>query len=111
MRTSATAKFVSTPTRKIGAVAATIRGQKAAEALVTLSGLSQRATTPVGKVLASAIANAETNLNLRKSDLIIEQVLVGPGPSLKRFRPRARGAAGRIKKHSSHITVVVSDGQ
>jgi ribosomal protein L22 len=66
-------------------------------------------TTPVGKVLASAIANAENNHNAKVSNLIIESVLIGPGPTLKRSMPRAKGSASAIRKRSSHITVVVSD--
>ncbi len=110
MNVRATAKFVGTSHRKVGLVAAIIRGHKAKEAVTLLSQTPQRATEPVGKVLNSAIANAENNYRLKVADLIVESVLVGPGPTLKRFRPRAQGRAFPILKRTSHITVVLSDG-
>jgi len=111
MKTSATAKFVGTSARKTGLVAALIRGRRAVDAQVILRNTDKRATVPVGKALASAIANAENNNNARLADLIIESILIGPGPSLKRSRPRAKGSSSAILKRSSHITVVVSDGK
>jgi large subunit ribosomal protein L22 len=111
MKTQATAKFVGTSARKTGLVAGLIRGRRATEAQTILANTDKRATGPVGKVLASAIANAENNLGARVNDLMIESVLIGPGPSLKRSRPRSKGSANRILKRSSHITVVVTDGK
>lgn len=111
MKTSATAKFVGTSARKTGLVAALIRGRRVADAQTILLHTDKRATVPVGKVLASAIANAENNLNAKASDLVVESVLIGPGPTLKRSRPRAKGSASAIRKRSSHITVVVTDGK
>lgn len=109
MRTQATAKFVGTSARKVNLVAALIRGRKATDAQVVLANTAKRATDPVGEVLKSAIANAENNFNAKKAELVVESVFVGPGPTLKRFRPRARGAAGSIRKRTSHITVILSD--
>jgi large subunit ribosomal protein L22 len=111
MKTSATAKFVGTSARKTGLVAGLIRGRRALDALTILENTDKRATTPVGKVLASAIANAENNHNAKARDLVIESVLIGPGPTLKRSRPRGKGSASAIRKRSSHITVVVTDGK
>lgn len=111
MKTSATAKFVGTSARKTGLIAALIRGRRAIDAQTILANTDKRATVPVGKVLTSAIANAENNHNANAKDLIIESVLIGPGPTLKRSRPRAKGSASAIRKRSSHITVVVSDGK
>lgn len=111
MKASATAKFVGTSARKTGLVAALIRGRRAVEAQSILRNTDKRATIPVGKVLMSAIANAENNHNARLSDLVIESVLIGPGPSLKRSMPRAKGSSSAILKRSSHITVVVTDGK
>ena len=109
MKTSATAKFVGTSARKTGLVAALIRGRNAIDAGVILANTDKRATGPVGKVLASAIANAENNLGAKASTLVVESVYIGPGPTLKRSRPRAKGSASAIRKRSSHITVVVTD--
>jgi large subunit ribosomal protein L22 len=111
LKTQATAKFVGTSARKTGLVAALIRGRRALEARQILANTDKRATTPVGKVLESAIANAENNHGARSGDLIVESVLIGPGPTLKRSRPRAKGSASAIRKRSSHITVIVSDGK
>ena len=109
MKTSATAKFVGTSARKTGLVAALIRGRRALDAQVILLNTDKRATGPIGKVLKSAIANAENNLGAKVSSLTVESVLIGPGPTLKRSRPRAKGSASAIRKRSSHITVVLSD--
>ncbi len=109
MRTKATAKFVGTSARKTGLVAALIRGRRVIDAQDMLANTPKRAAVPVGKVLNSAVANAENNLKAKVSDLVIEQVLIGPGPTLKRGRPRAKGSSSSIKKRSSHITVIVTD--
>jgi large subunit ribosomal protein L22 len=111
MKTSATAKYIGTPARKTGLVAALIRGRRVGDALVILRNTDKRASVAVGKVLDSAIANAENNYNAKAKDLVIESVLIGPGPSLKRSRPRAKGSASAILKRSSHITVVLTDGK
>jgi large subunit ribosomal protein L22 len=109
MKTQATAKFVGTSARKTGLVAGLIRGRRAAEALVILENTNKRAVGPVGKVLASAIANAENNHSAKLADLVIESVLIGPAPTLKRSRPRGKGSASAIRKRTSHITVVLND--
>jgi len=111
MKTSATAKFVGTSARKTGLVAALIRGRRALDAQVILINTEKRASGPIGKVLASAIANAENNHNAKAANLQVESVLIGPGPTLKRSRPRAKGSASAIRKRSSHITVVITDVQ
>ncbi|HUC86927.1 MAG TPA: 50S ribosomal protein L22, partial [Candidatus Saccharimonadales bacterium] len=86
-----------------------IRGQRVQDAVTVLTQTPKRASGPVGKVLASAVANAENNHNASARNLVIESVLVGPGPTLKRFRPRAQGRAFPIRKRTSHITVVLRD--
>jgi large subunit ribosomal protein L22 len=110
MKTQATAKFVGTSARKTGLVAALIRGRRAIDARNILAVTNKRATVPVGKVLESAIANAENNHGMKAANLVIESILIGPGPTLKRSMPRAKGSSSAIRKRSSHITVVVSDG-
>jgi large subunit ribosomal protein L22 len=67
------------------------------------------AAEPVGKVLNSAIANAEHNHALDAEDLVVAEAFANEGPTLRRFRPRARGRSTRIRKRTSHITIVVSD--
>ena len=63
----------------------------------------------MGKVLDSAVANAENNNNLDADDLVVGQAYVDDGPTLKRFKPRAMGRASRIRKRTSHITVCVDE--
>lgn len=111
MKTQATAKFVGTSPRKIGLVAALIRGRRVGDARAVLANTNKRAVTPVSKALTSAVANAENNFNAKAAELVIESVLVGPAPSLKRSRARGKGSAAAILKRSSHITVVVTDGK
>jgi large subunit ribosomal protein L22 len=111
MKTQATAKFIGTSARKIGLVAALLRGRSVAEAQAILANTNKRAVGPVGKVLASAAANAENNFNAKPADLVVESVFVGPGPSLKRSRARGKGSAAPILKRTSHLTVVVTDGK
>ena len=86
-----------------------IRGLPVAEAEMVLAFTNRRATEPVGKVLKSAIANAEHNHSIEKDEMIVSECFADEGPTLRRFKPRARGRATRIDKRTSHITVVVSD--
>jgi large subunit ribosomal protein L22 len=85
-----------------------VRGMDVQEALDQLRFQPQAASEPIAKVIASAAANAEHNKQLDRSGLYISQAYVDEGPPLKRFRPRAQGRAFRIRKRTSHITVVVS---
>ena len=110
MKTQATAKFTGTSARKTGLVAGLIRGRRAAEAQVVLANADQRAAGLIGKVLASAIANAENNHGMKLRDLVVETVYVGVAKPLKRSRPRAKGSSAAILKRSSHVTVVLTDG-
>lgn len=109
MRVSATAKFVGTSARKIGLAAEIIRGQHATVATMLLARTPKRAADPVSEVLKSATANATNNHGMKKAELFVAEVLVGPGPTIKRWQPRARGASYKIRKRTSHITVILSD--
>ena len=103
----ATARYVRVSPMKARRVVDLIRGARAEDALVTLRFAPQDASEPVGKVLASAIANAENGQRLDRGSLVVSEAFVDEGPTLKRFRPRAQGRAFRIRKRTSHITVVV----
>ena len=85
-----------------------IRNKPASDALAVLKFAPQAASEPVAKVLASAIANAENNFDLDPQTLVVSRAYVDEGPTLKRFQPRAQGRAYRIRKRTSHITVVVT---
>ncbi|WP_281268713.1 50S ribosomal protein L22 [Vallicoccus soli] len=103
----AQARYVRMTPMKVRRVIDAIRGMKADQALATLQFAPQAASEPVGKVLASAVANAENNKRLDPDTLWVSAAYVDEGPTLKRFRPRAQGRAYRINKRTSHITVVV----
>ena len=103
----AIARHVRMSPTKVRRVVNLVRGMDAKEALVTLKFAPQAASEPVYKVLASAIANAESAENLRADELFVSQVFVDEGVTLRRIRPRAKGSASRILKRASHITVVV----
>ncbi|GAA3965159.1 50S ribosomal protein L22 [Actinomadura viridis] len=107
MEARAQARFIRVTPRKARRVVDLIRGLPAAEAQAVLRFAPQAASEPVGKVLASAIANAEHNFKLDTDTLVVSRAYVDEGPTLKRFRPRAQGRAYRINKRTSHITVVV----
>lgn len=105
----ATAKTVRIAARKVRLVIDLIRGKSIAEALAILQFTPRGASPVVAKVLNSAVANAENNFDLDRQDLVVSEAYVNEGPTLKRFRPRAKGSASPINKRTSHITVVVSE--
>jgi large subunit ribosomal protein L22 len=103
----AQAKYVRMTPMKCRRVIDLVRGLPVDEALDILRFDVHAASDPIYKVVASAVANAENNKSLDRRDLVIAQAYVDEGPTLKRFRPRAQGRAFRIRKRTSHITVVV----
>lgn len=109
MEARAIAKFIRVSPRKARMVVDLVRGKKLEEALAILRYTPNKAADVVTKVVKSAAANAEHNYEMDKDDLVISQIFVDQGPSLKRVMPRAMGRADIIKRKTSHITVVVSD--
>ncbi len=103
----ATARYVRVSPRKARRVTDLVRGMPVDEATAILRFAPQAASEPVGKVLASAVSNAEEVEQLDPQGLVVTRAMVDEGPTLKRFRPRAQGRAARIRKRTSHITVVV----
>lgn len=110
MEARAQARYVRVTPMKARRVVDLIRGMQASDAQDVLRFAPQAASEPVGKVLASAIANATNNHAMDARQLVVAQAFVDEGPTLKRIRPRAQGRAYRIGKRTSHITVIVSDG-
>jgi large subunit ribosomal protein L22 len=109
MEARAQARYVRVTPMKARRVVDLVRGMDATEAQAVLRFTPQAASVPVGKVLDSAIANAAHNYDHPDaSSLVISEAYVDEGPTLKRFRPRAQGRAYRIRKRTSHITVVVA---
>lgn len=109
MEARAIAKFIRVSPRKARMVVDLVRGKKLEEALAILRYTPNKAADVVTKVVKSAAANAEHNYEMDKDDLVISQIFVDQGPTLKRVMPRAMGRADIIKRKTSHITVVVSD--
>lgn len=105
----ATAKTVRTSPRKARIVIDLIRGKNVAEAISILKFTPNKAAGLIEKVLMSAIANAENNYDLDVEKLVVSEAFVNEGPTMKRFRPRAKGSASPINKRTSHITVVVTE--
>lgn len=105
----ATAKTVRVAARKVRLVVDLIRGKSVNEAFAILKFTPRGASADVEKVLKSAVANAENNFDLDRADLVVSEAFANEGPTLKRFRPRAKGSASPINKRTSHITVVVSE--
>ncbi|MFC4778104.1 50S ribosomal protein L22 [Paenibacillus sp. GCM10023252] len=103
------ANFIRIAPRKAKLVVDLIRGKQVGEAIAILRHTPKSASPIVEKLLNSAIANAEHNYQLDVNKLVISQVFVNQGPTMKRFRPRAMGRASRINKRTSHITLVVSE--
>jgi ribosomal protein L22 len=103
----AQAKWVRTSARKARLVADHIRGRSVPEARAVLAFTSRAAARDMEKVLRSAVANAEANHGLLGDELLVSAVYVDEGPTLKRWRARARGRVARIRKRTCHITVIV----
>jgi len=113
MEARALARFVRTSPRKMRRVVDVVRGTSVQRALDILKFMPQSASAIVMKTIKSAAANA-INIagpNLHMEDLYVKEAWVNQGPTLKRFRPRAMGRASRIRKRTSHLTIVVSDRQ
>jgi|SRR5665213_3171466 large subunit ribosomal protein L22 len=103
----ASARYARVTPQKARRVVDLIRGLPTGEAQALLRFAPQSASDTVGKVLDSAVANAEHNHDMDPRTLVVTEAYVDEGPTLKRFRPRAQGRAYRIRKRTSHITVVV----
>ena len=104
---TAKARFVRISASKARRVIDLVRGKSVEEALDTLRWAPQQASEPVAKVIASAAANAQNNDGLDPTTLVVAAIYADEGPTAKRIRPRAQGRAYRIRKRTSHITVVV----
>ena len=111
MEARAHARYIRVTPQKARRVIDVIRGMNAADAQAVLAFAPQAASEPIGKLVASAVANAANNHQMDARELVISEAFVDEGPTMKRIRPRAQGRAYRVRKRTSHITVVVSDGR
>jgi len=107
MAVKAIAKGVRMSPRKVGVVAALVRGRTVADALTILEHTPRRSALAVRKTIESAKANADHNHGYRPDSLVITEISVTPGPRLKRYRPAAHGRALPFQRRTSHIRVVV----
>jgi ribosomal protein L22 len=106
-RVRAQAKWVRTSARKARIVLDHIRGRSVPEARTILAFTPRAAATDIEKVLRSAVANAEANMGLDGDELLVEAAFADEGPTLKRWKPRARGRVNRIRKRTCHVTLVL----
>ena len=109
MLVRSTTKHARISPKKARHVVREIQGLPVSEALDALTYTPKKSAHLIGKTLKSAIANAENNHELSADELIIKEATVGDGPTLKRFKPRARGSAGAIRKRTSHIFITLTD--
>ncbi|MFH0812365.1 MAG: 50S ribosomal protein L22 [Pseudomonadota bacterium] len=109
MEAKAVARYIRMSSRKARYVADLIRGKKVEDALDVLAFTPRRASDTVSRLLKSAIANAGQNESIDVDTLYVKKIFVDEGPMLKRFRPRAMGRAARIRKRTSHITVILDE--
>ena len=109
MEAKAISKYVRMSPRKARLVANLIKGKDIQEAEAILRYTPNKAAKVIQKVLLSATANAENNLELDKSNLVVKSAIIDQGPSIKRIKPRAQGRADRMVHRTSHVTVVVAE--
>ena len=105
----ATLKFARISSRKVKIVADLIRGKDVDEALAIVKFTPKAASEIIEKLLKSAIANAENNHQMKQENLYVAEIYANQGPTLKRIRPAAKGSAVRIRKRTSHITIVLRE--
>lgn len=109
METRAVAKYLRLSPQKARLVARNIKGMPVEDAMNILRFTPKKAARMISKVLHSAVANAEQLPGVDVDSLVVKQVLVNEGPTMKRIMPRAMGRANRILKRTAHITVVVEE--
>jgi large subunit ribosomal protein L22 len=109
MEAQAVAKYLRISPRKVRLNADLVRGKRVEEALNLLSHTPKAGAKAVSKVVQSALANARQDKSIDVDTLLVKTIFVNQGPTLKRFRPKPMGRAGRIRKRTCHITVVLSE--
>lgn len=110
MESRAVLQYLRMSPQKVRLVADLVRGKKVDEALSILQFTPKAAALPVSKVIKSAVANAQHGGKIDVDTLYVKTIMVDPGPTMKRFMPRAMGRVNRIIRRSSHVTVVLEEG-
>jgi large subunit ribosomal protein L22 len=111
MEVRAETKYARISAFKVREVTREIQGMPALQALSIVRLIPKKAARLIGKTLASAIANAENNNNLRSDTLTVHRAIAGEGPTFKRMHARARGSGARINKRTAHISIVLTDAK
>lgn len=111
MDVQAITKYVRIAPRKARDMARAIQGKSVAEALRIVEFSERKAARQIEKTIRSAVANAENNAKLSTDDLLVKRATVTAGPAFKRYWARSRGMVSPVKKRTSHITIVLTDGQ
>lgn len=109
MEVRALSKNVRISPEKARHVARLLQGKSVTDALAIVDLSPRKAARLFSVTLRSAVANAENNADLKRQNLFVKTAVVGAGPIIKRFRPKARGSAGRIRKRTSHLEIVLSE--
>ena len=109
MEAKATLRYARISSRKVKIVADLIRGKDVDEALAIVKFTPKASSDIIEKLLKSAIANAENNHGMKHENLYVAEIYANQGPTLKRIRPAAKGSAVRIRKRTSHITIVLRE--
>ncbi len=111
MQAKAVTKYVRISPQKVRPVMDIVRGLPVKRALATLQYMPHKAAREIALTIKSAAANAENNFDMEPDNLVVKTIFADEGPALKRFMPRARGTMNRIRKRTTHITVIVDDGE
>lgn len=111
LQSRAIAKYQRVSPRKARLVARNVRGLGVDEALNILRFTPNKSAGIIAKVVKSALANATDQTDMNPDDLVINEIIVNEGPCWKRFMPRAQGRANKIRKRTSHITVILAEGR
>lgn len=109
LQAKATLKYARISSRKVKIVADLIRGKDVNEALAIVKFTPKASSAVIEKLLKSAIANAENNHGMKHENLYVAEIYANQGPTLRRIRPAAKGSAVRIRKRTSHITIVLKE--
>ncbi len=111
MEVKALTKNVRISPEKARHVSRLLQGKPVVEALAIVDLTPRKAGRLIGDTLRSAVANAENNFDLNRNELLVKAALVSAGATIKRFRAKARGSAGRIRKRTSHLEVILTDNK
>lgn len=111
MQVKAITKYVRISPTKVRPVMDVVRGKPVGRALSMLQYMPQKAAREIARTIESAVANAEHNFDLNTDVLVVKFIFADEGPAFKRIMPRARGKADRIRKRTTHITVIVDNGE